>query len=146
MSLKERILKIINEKEYCRNNDYSLCAEIWNQDCEIIGYNLSEMSAITFIHLSSTGQISKEQTILRTRRGLNNQMPETIGKSYKSNLRKQKKVVLKSKYRSQKENDAVIKRSNRIPSLHMADIMRKNISTIHQSQPYLRIFGGSPPD
>lgn len=92
-SLREKIEKLLRENPDCRDNDTTLCAEIWKAECEEIGYDLVTMTAINFIILESSGEISKKQSILRCRRGLNQKKPETVGKSYKSNLKPKRKEL-----------------------------------------------------
>ena len=117
ISLKERVKILMETNPYCKDNDFSLCSEIWNQDCEKLGLVLSEISATTFISLMSTGDITKQQTIQRIRRDLNFKQPDTIGASYKSNLKK--KLQINSNFRTIEQNEAIKKKTSKVKSAHL---------------------------
>ena len=128
MSLKERIQKLMIDLPYCCDNDDTLCTEIWNQDCQKLGLELSSISAIVFLNLVGTGQLSKQQTILRTRRQLNNKKPETRGKSYKRNVKK-KVIPLNSVTRTREaQQNLEDKSKHQFPrhSQHLGAFSRKS--------------------
>ena len=85
-TLIKRVEILLKEKKSCRDSDLSLCTEIWHQECLEMGSNFSDLSAVHFLHFISIGRLSKQQSILRSRRSLNNKKSETIGSSYKSNI------------------------------------------------------------
>jgi len=93
MSLKKRIEAIMNEVPSCKDSDTELCMNVWKRECEELGHDLTKLSALEFLHLESSGCISKKQTILRSRRNLNQKKSDTRGKSYKSNLKKKKPTI-----------------------------------------------------
>lgn len=82
-SLKSRVEKALIHNPDFRDNDNTLCAYIWSEECKSLGHDFNTMSAVMFLHLVDTGKLSKQQTILRTRRKLNNTKQETVGKSYR---------------------------------------------------------------
>jgi hypothetical protein len=83
MNLSSRVKKALESNSNCRDNDSTLCAFIWDEDCKNIGEDFKSISAIQFLHLVDTGKISKQQSILRSRRNINNKNYVTRGKSYK---------------------------------------------------------------
>jgi hypothetical protein len=103
-SLRERVEDVLREKPYCKDDDNALCMEIWAEECVELGYNLATISAITFITFEGSGALSKKQSILRCRRSLNQKKPETVGKSYKSNLKPKKKKLRVVSSRNQEQN------------------------------------------
>lgn len=93
MSLSKRVKVILEQKEYCRDNDMSLCSEVWSQECKQMGEVFSTMSVMTFLHYVEVGKLSKRQSILRRRREWNGKIPSLKGKSYNAKPKKADKYV-----------------------------------------------------
>jgi len=96
MTLTERVKKLLQDEPNCRDKDSTLCGRIWEEDCKKMDIDFHTLSAIQFIHYMDKGKLSKQQSILRVRRKLNNKMSETVGKSYKPKTSKPKTSIKKA--------------------------------------------------
>lgn len=93
MSLIRRVNRLLEEKEYCRDSDMSLCSEVWCEECTEQELVFSDLSIPIFLHLITEGKLSKQQSILRCRRMVNQKMPELKGKSYKAKTKKKPEYI-----------------------------------------------------
>lgn len=72
MSIYRIVQNKIKEHDYCLKNDYSLCFEVWNQECKEMGLKLSEISSMDILKMFSENKLAKRETILRYKRKIVN--------------------------------------------------------------------------
>lgn len=94
-TLKQRVEEHLRNTSGCNTDDMTLVSVIWAEDCQKIGFELSEISATQLLHLIGENLISKQQSILRARRDINNKKSDTRGKSYKRTSTAKKDEVIK---------------------------------------------------
>lgn len=134
MSLTNRVNNALAKNEHCRDSDVTLCAEIWNQECQEQDLDFSSLSAVLFLHLIDTGKLSKQQSILRSRRSVGQKRPELKGKSYMA------KTKNKPEYIKNKPLPNLSKRSG-MANIDVSSLLGKNGR--HQFSPNPSIVGRS---
>lgn len=93
MTLTSKIRKSLINDPSCRNNDFALCFAIWLSECNDMDVDFHNITTTEMFIMLQQGKLSKQQTILRTRRKLNFKEVETIGASYKPTKNRRTKVI-----------------------------------------------------
>jgi hypothetical protein len=106
MNLKQKVHHLLKTNPECRDNDFTLVSEIWNEECVELGYQLSEITALLLLHLSIEQRVSKQDSICRFRRDLNNKYEKTRGESYKPSRKEPNWGFKFRSYEDQKKMEA----------------------------------------
>lgn len=80
--IKKAVFEKLMSNQTNRDNDEKLVWNIWNSELRVLGYDMKLMTAYELGQLAINGSLSSSASIRRARRKLNEELPETRGKSY----------------------------------------------------------------
>jgi len=87
---KDVIIDLLTNKEYLRDNDQALIANIWWR--ELVTQGKDKSSAFEMLKVFSEGKLSNPESIRRSRQKIQEEQPELRGKSYRERHKEQDNV------------------------------------------------------
>lgn len=90
--IKKHVHQLITHNQNARNSDEWLESAIWAEELKKIGKSVRTMSAYDFLKLHIDGKLTSSSSIRRARRKLNEELPETRGKSYNNRQKEGQKT------------------------------------------------------
>jgi hypothetical protein len=91
-NLKDHVYRELMNCESSRDDDNKLIANLWFKMCKKRGSDLFELPSINLLQMLINKHLPSGDSITRCRRKLNEQYPDTRGKSYKGRKKEQEEV------------------------------------------------------
>lgn len=92
-TIKVLIHKLLEDREYLRDNDESLSANIIYLFLDKRGFNVKKMSAFDLLNMYAKNELPTIDYITRVRRKLQEDNPELRGKNYKARQNKAEEIT-----------------------------------------------------
>lgn len=86
--VKPRVKKLLKFQPHLRDDDNKLIANIWYYDTN----NVENMSAMEFLAVFSSGQLTSPESIRRMRQKLQEENIDLQGKNYKARFQEEVKI------------------------------------------------------
>jgi len=96
MNIKHRqdiIFELLLLEPELRDNDNKLLSALWEEEFDIMCWDIDFFSAEEFLEVLANGDLSKPEAVTRCRRKLQEQNPEIRGKKYIERHQHQTEVV-----------------------------------------------------
>ena len=92
IKMQDRVKSILLTKYHCRDNDVYLIYEIWAKELAKYNINIKNMHLVPTLKMWVNKQISHPSAIMRARRKVQGEHPETRGSVWKERHKQQKQV------------------------------------------------------
>jgi len=92
IKMQDRVKSILLTKYHCRDNDVYLIYEIWAKELAKYNINIKNMHLVPTLKMWVNKQISHPSAIMRARRKVQEEHPETRGSVWKERHKQQKQV------------------------------------------------------
>jgi hypothetical protein len=79
---KEVVRRLLIQYPELRDNDYRLLANVWNIELRRHNVKTTEATAMDFLHMLASGQLTNSESIRRMRAKLQEEEPALRGKAY----------------------------------------------------------------
>ena len=90
--MQDRVKGILLTKYHCRDNDVYLIYEIWAKELAKYNIDIKNMHLVPTLKMWVNKQISHPSAIMRARRKVQEEHPETRGSVWKERHKQQKQV------------------------------------------------------
>ena len=92
IKMQDRVKSILLTKYHCRDNDVYLIYEIWAKELVKYNINIKNMHLVPALKMWVNKQISHPSAIMRARRKVQEEHPETRGSVWKERHKQQQQV------------------------------------------------------
>ena len=92
IKMQDKIKHILLTKRHCRDNDVYLIYEIWAEELAKYNLNIKNMHLMPVLKMWAKKEISHPSAIMRARRKVQEQNPETRGKVWEQRHEQQRNV------------------------------------------------------
>ena len=90
--MQDKVKHILLTKRHCRDNDVYLIYQIWAKELAKYNINIKNMHLVPTLKMWVNKQISHPSAIMRARRKVQEEHPETRGSVWKERHKQQKQV------------------------------------------------------
>ena len=92
IKMQDKIKHILLTKRHCRDNDVYLIYEIWAEELAKYNLNIKNMHLMPVLKMWAKKEISHPSAIMRARRKVQEEHPETRGKVWEERHKQQKQI------------------------------------------------------
>ena len=92
IKMQDKVKSILTIKRQCRDNDVYLIYEIWAKELSKYNLNIKNMHLVPILKMWHNKEISHPSAIMRARRKVQEENPETRGDLWEKRHKEQKQV------------------------------------------------------
>ena len=92
IKMQDKIKHILLTKRHCRDNDVYLIYEIWAEELAKYNMNIKNMHLVPTLQMWSRKEISHPSAIMRARRKVQEEYPDTRGSVYEERHKQTKQI------------------------------------------------------
>ena len=92
INMQDKVKHILLTKRHCRDNDVYLIYEIWAKELAKYNLNIKNMHLVPILKMWHNKEISHPSAIMRARRKVQEEYPDTRGSVYEERHKQQQQI------------------------------------------------------